>query len=69
MKQDNDLEIKIINILKKYPKMDGLELASKVSTKKNYFYGNHKSKFKLAVLDLGNLFVPVEFLLLLHLNF
>ena len=39
--------------LKKYPKMDGLELASKVSTKKNYYYGNQKSKFKVAVLDLG----------------
>ena len=26
------------NELKKYPKMDGLELSSKVSTKKKYFY-------------------------------
>ena len=41
------------NELKKYPKMDGLELSSKVSTKKKYFYGDPKSEFKVAVLDLG----------------
>lgn len=39
--------------LKTYPKMDGLELASKVSTKSSYFYGDAKSKYKVAVLDLG----------------
>lgn len=39
--------------LEKYPKMDGLELASKVSTKKPYFFGNENSTFKIAVLDLG----------------
>lgn len=39
--------------LKAYPKMDGLELASKVSTPSPYFYGDKNSKFKVAVLDLG----------------
>jgi carbamoyl-phosphate synthase small subunit len=33
--------------------MKGLELASKVSTDKPYFYGNPDSKFKIAALDLG----------------
>ena len=33
--------------------MDGLELASKVSTKKSYEYGNKDSKVRLAVIDLG----------------
>ena len=35
------------------PQMEGLELASKVSTKKAYFLGNPKAKYRLAVLDLG----------------
>ena len=35
------------------PEMEGLELASKVSTKKAYFLGNAKAKYRLAVLDLG----------------
>jgi len=39
--------------LKDFPIMDGLELASKVSTKNNYFYGDPESKLKIAVLDLG----------------
>ena len=39
--------------LNKFPVMDGLELASKVSTKKSYEYGNKDSKVRLAVLDLG----------------
>ena len=33
--------------------MQGLELASKVSTKATYYYGNENSKFKVAALDLG----------------
>jgi carbamoyl-phosphate synthase small subunit len=33
--------------------MEGLELASKVSTKATYYYGNENSKFKVAALDLG----------------
>ena len=39
--------------LKKIPSMKGMELVSKVSTKKPYFYGNPKSKFKVAAIDLG----------------
>lgn len=39
--------------LKTYPKMDGLELASKVSTKEPYYFGNKNSTYKVAVLDLG----------------
>ena len=39
--------------LKDFPSMDGLELASKVSTKKPYEYGDNNSKTKLAVIDLG----------------
>ena len=33
--------------------MEGLELSSSVTTKKAYFYGDKKSKYKVAVLDLG----------------
>ena len=43
----------IKNNLNKFPVMDGLELASKVSTKKSYEYGNKDSKVRLAVIDLG----------------
>ena len=35
------------------PDMKGLELASKVSTKTPYFYGNENSKYKISALDLG----------------
>jgi carbamoyl-phosphate synthase small subunit len=35
------------------PSMDGLELSSKVSTQKPYFYGKENAKHKVAVLDLG----------------
>ncbi|MCF6168348.1 glutamine-hydrolyzing carbamoyl-phosphate synthase small subunit [Lutibacter sp.] len=35
------------------PKMKGLELASEVSTKEPYFYGNPDSKYKISALDLG----------------
>ncbi len=36
-----------------YPDMKGLELASSVSTKEAYFYGNPESKYKISALDLG----------------
>lgn len=39
--------------LSKVPDMKGLELASKVSTKIPYFYGNSGAKYKIAALDLG----------------
>jgi carbamoyl-phosphate synthase small subunit len=39
--------------LAKVPNMNGLELASKVSTTEPYFFGNESSKYKIAALDLG----------------
>ncbi|WP_424495083.1 glutamine-hydrolyzing carbamoyl-phosphate synthase small subunit [Salinimicrobium sp. GXAS 041] len=33
--------------------MDGLELASKVSTKEPYFFGSEDAEYKVAVLDVG----------------
>jgi len=39
--------------LKETPAMDGLELASKVSTKEPYFVGNPDATYKIAALDLG----------------
>ena len=44
-------ELKIA--LAKVPDMNGLELASKVSTKQPYFYGNETAKYKISALDLG----------------
>ena len=35
------------------PSMEGLELASKVSTKEPYFVGDENSEFKIAALDIG----------------
>ena len=39
--------------LQTIPNMDGLELASEVSTKESYFYGDENAKYKVAALDLG----------------
>jgi len=39
--------------LKEVPSMDGLELASKVSTKEPYFIGESDAPIKVAVLDFG----------------
>ncbi|HOO08456.1 MAG TPA: glutamine-hydrolyzing carbamoyl-phosphate synthase small subunit [Cyclobacteriaceae bacterium] len=39
--------------LKKVPSMDGLELASVVSTKKPYLEGDANAPYKVAVLDVG----------------
>ncbi|MGB1805779.1 MAG: glutamine-hydrolyzing carbamoyl-phosphate synthase small subunit [Flavobacteriaceae bacterium] len=39
--------------LQETPSMDGLELASKVSTKEPYFVGNPEASLKIAALDLG----------------
>jgi carbamoyl-phosphate synthase small subunit len=39
--------------LKKVPSMDGLELASAVSTKEPYFVGDEKAALRIAVLDFG----------------
>ncbi len=35
------------------PKMEGLALASKVSTKEPYFFGNKNATYKIAALDIG----------------
>lgn len=39
--------------LSQVPSMEGLELASKVSTKEPYFFGEAEAKLKVAVLDFG----------------
>ncbi|SHG67290.1 carbamoyl-phosphate synthase small subunit [Salegentibacter echinorum] len=39
--------------LKKVPNMEGLELASKVSTKEPYYFGNENATYKIAALDIG----------------
>ena len=40
-------------LLANVPDMNGLELASKVSTKEPYFYGNEDAAYKISALDLG----------------
>jgi carbamoyl-phosphate synthase small subunit len=44
-----DLKKQLANV----PDMKGLELASKVSTKEPYFYGDENATFKVSALDLG----------------
>lgn len=39
--------------LKKVPSMKGLELASKVSTKEPYYFGEENATYKIAALDIG----------------
>lgn len=39
--------------LAKIPNMEGLELASKVSTKEAYYFGDENASFKIAALDIG----------------
>jgi carbamoyl-phosphate synthase small subunit len=39
--------------LAKVPSMEGLELASKVSTKEPYYVGNKNATYKIAALDIG----------------
>lgn len=50
-------EVDKIDELKKQlaavPNMDGLELASKVSTKEPYYYGDENATYKVAALDIG----------------
>ena len=41
------------DLLAKVPDMKGLELASKVSTKEPYFYGEENATYKISALDLG----------------
>lgn len=40
-------------LLKEVPSMDGLELASTVSTQESYFLGDEKAAVRIAVLDFG----------------
>lgn len=40
-------------LLEEAPSMEGLELSSKVTTDKPYFYGDPTAKFKVAVMDFG----------------
>jgi carbamoyl-phosphate synthase small subunit len=46
-------EKRLLNELSNAPSMEGLELASKVSTKEPYTVGNPKANYKIAALDLG----------------
>lgn len=39
--------------LAEVPSMEGLELASKVSTEAPYFYGNENATYKIAAIDIG----------------
>ena len=39
--------------LAEVPEMKGLELASKVSTKEPYFFGNENATYKISALDIG----------------
>ena len=48
---DNIAELK--KQLADFPSMKGLELASKVSTKEPYFYGDENSRIKISALDIG----------------
>jgi carbamoyl-phosphate synthase small subunit len=47
-----DIE-ELMSLLKRVPSMEGLELASAVSTKQPYFYGSPDAPHKVAVLDFG----------------
>ncbi|NNE33495.1 MAG: glutamine-hydrolyzing carbamoyl-phosphate synthase small subunit [Winogradskyella sp.] len=48
----DDIE-KLKSQLAEVPSMEGLELASKVSTKEPYYYGDANAKYKIAALDIG----------------
>lgn len=49
-----NLDVEVLKeTLKSVPNMDGLELASKVSTKEPYFYGNENATYKISALDIG----------------
>ncbi|WP_242117907.1 glutamine-hydrolyzing carbamoyl-phosphate synthase small subunit [Aestuariivivens sediminicola] len=48
---DNIEELK--KQLSEVPNMEGLELASKVSTKTPYYFGNENATYKVAALDIG----------------
>ena len=48
------LDVKILTeMLAKVPSMEGLELASKVTTKEAYLYGEESDTYRVAVIDYG----------------
>jgi len=49
---ESDIEV-LKEKLKTIPGMKGLELASKVSTKESYFYGDENSLYRISALDIG----------------
>lgn len=49
---ETDIE-KLKEQLKTVPDMNGLELASEVSTKEPYYFGDENAPFKVAALDIG----------------
>jgi carbamoyl-phosphate synthase small subunit len=50
---DNTPIAELKEILAQVPNMEGLELASKVSTQEPYFFGSSDATYKVSVLDLG----------------
>lgn len=48
----NDIE-GLKNELKEVPSMEGLELASKVSTKEPYYFGDEDAAYRISALDIG----------------
>ncbi|GGG55455.1 carbamoyl-phosphate synthase small chain [Croceivirga lutea] len=48
----NDVET-LKEELKKVPSMQGLELASKVSTKEPYYFGDENAEYRISALDIG----------------
>ncbi len=51
--EEFDQEKLLQRIKNEAPKMNGLELSSKVTTKTAYCYGEEKASYKISVLDLG----------------
>jgi carbamoyl-phosphate synthase small subunit len=50
----SELDVEVLKKeLAKVPSMEGLELSSVVSTLKPYFFGDSKSKYRIAVMDEG----------------
>ncbi|GAA4797869.1 glutamine-hydrolyzing carbamoyl-phosphate synthase small subunit [Olivibacter ginsenosidimutans] len=47
-----DIE-KLKEKLAEVPSMDGLELSTKVTTERAYYFGNENAQYRVAVLDLG----------------
>ena len=50
--ENTDIEV-LKALLAKVPKMEGLELSSKVATKNTYEFGDKSALYKVAVLDFG----------------